>query len=806
MKKLSCALAFFIALLLATPTFAQVDIAVTAVTPLSNIRLSMRTTEPVKVIVKNLSNTNAPEVKVKVTIRTYNSILIYADSTLLAGMPRNSTDTIELQPFEVTETSYYEVIANASIAGFDPNLENNRFSNPRVSHQADIAITSIVTPIENEQKLQKLSFPIKGRFKSTIIEANELDVRVRVEIRRCLDDVVAFQADAYIPELPLDTATVEFQFPTQQGIYDLRKLDAGCYKLIMMTRMTADFSTNNNQLSVGFSIQPNILPNDVMTDSVNAIKDKTIKPGEALPLSFMFGNMGKLVQPSTDVHVSIRNEINVEVYHEQATLTNWLVGESRTQAFPAFSELAGGTYTLRAYTALPGDEFRFNDTLTRKITVERAFTLKIDTILVPTPGQAIEVGSEFTSKALISWTGNAIPSGNIQAVLVMRSVDGKVALPFFANLSGFTDASGSREVLFPQPTGGSHFSELIRGDYTATAILLVEGKPIDTSSSVPFRMAYQHDVSLDSTISPVYYRSYPLGPVSIEQIAVNIGLAPESSVTLDAVITDSKGRMVYHEIVSHPLDVLEEKLILLPAFVPPGKGMYEASFQIDVPNETYKSDNTIFRHRFHVGHMYDAALDSSIDPRPDERKPFGKTFFPAVQYAWLGVDTVPAGSLVDLRILRCSDNSEIYRQTRSGSDVVVFSETSLDGTRLRDLSAGCYHAVFTANHPLDPDHSDDTLVVPFTVEEMSAVRNTSSESFVIERVYQIGNALRVDLKSGSLQPINYAIYNIRGEQVISGESSGDGAVISLAALPSGSYILQASQGTDVARQSFNYIK
>jgi hypothetical protein len=812
MNKVCSLFAVLVAILIAAPATAQVDVAVTGVTPLSNVRLTMGTYEPVRVLVKNHSSVMSPQVKVKASIRTYTNILIFADSVFLPGLPANSTDTVELADFKIPESGYYAVSATAS-ASNDLNDANNTFSNPRVGYQSDVAITAILSPLLDEAKLQKTSFTFKGRFKSTVLEAQEVDVRARVQLRRCHDNMLVFQADSYIPELPKDTVSVQFEFPSAQGIYDVRKLDPGCYKLAMMTRKTSDFNFKNDTLYSTFSIQPNTLLNDVMTDSVNAIKDKAIKPGEPLPLSFMFGNVGKLGQAMTQVSVVIRNESNGIAYTESAKLYDWRIGESRTQTFTPFSTQQSGVYKLQAFTELAEDQYRFNDTLTRTITVEKVYNFTIDSVLVPATGGVFEVGSVITPKAAISWAGNGVPSGDIKAMMVLKSIVGTTEIPFVETLADFTSAFGSREVVFSTPALGHTLAELIRGSYKATVRILIGEQTVAVSTPVNFRVAYQHDVKIETPVSPAYYHSYPLGPIAIENVATNIGLVYEDQATLDATITDRHGVSVYHDVKDRSIDVLASESFTLRAFIPPGKGMYEARFQIDVPNEVLKTDNTILKHHFHVGLIYDAAIDSAINPRPNEIKGQGQNFFPSIYLDWLGMDTVDTDVALELRILKCEDGSQVYHQTLPATvltgpaqGVYTFSSTSLDGTEIKDLPHGCYNAIFTANHPLDLDHRDDTLVVPFSIQGSSAATPGTAALFSIDRLYQSGKDLKVGVTGEPIQPLQYAVYNILGVRILAGTATlaDTEFSIEMSKLSSGTYVLEIQKGQHSTRKSFNY--
>jgi hypothetical protein len=808
MNTIARALLLFFTLAFATTSQAQVDVAIQGALPLSNVRLFAGNTVPVTVGILNLGPNIVQATQVNVTIRTYTNIIVYSDSVIVSGV-HNYVDSVRLKPFEVTETGFYAVFAKVTTKD-DKNIENNSYSNPRVSYQADPAIVGIISPILNDVKLQKLPFTLRGKFKSNSLY-KDLEVRARVEIRRCLDSALMFAADDIIPELPKDTVSVLFDFPTKQGIYDVRKLDPGCYFVKMMTNSMADFDHSNDALTNIFSVKANTLPNDVLTDVVNSIKDKTIKPNEPLPLHFLFGNVGSNMQPSTKVHVVITNEDRAEVYHQQDTLNNWYPFESRAKDFPAFKTDIGGTYKLRAYTALTNDEYRYNDTVTATITVEKLFKITADTVLSPTPDQAFAVGVTFVPKARFSWSGNSVPTGNLKAMLVLKSKTSALELPFVGSLSGFSESSRSLEVSFPTPIGGRKWSELTRGEYTATAYALVDDKTVSIANPVSFRVAFQHDVKIDSFISPIPFQSYALGEIEVSESVKNIGLVDESTVQLDAVITDRKKDVVYEGSAIESIAVLARKPFALPSFTPLSKGMYDVTFRLSMPVEDDTLDGNLLRQKFHVGSPYDAALIEAITPLPNSVIEQGTAFIPGVMLDWYGIDNVVTPIPMSAVITKCDNAQVVYEQhLNDGFDasfqthVVGFSPSSIDGTFIRDLPTGCYNLTFIASHPQDGDRSDDTLVVPFSIEETSDV-NARASTFAIERISQNGSSLNVAL-AGEYGAADYRLYDLHGNIAVSGSANGASFSISMEGLASGSYILEVRSKDEAIRHSISYLK
>jgi hypothetical protein len=71
--------------------------------------------------------------------------------------------------------------------------------------------------------------------------ADLFDVPARLQIRRCSDNALVFQADSIIPELNVDAGNVAFGFPTRQGTtYDVTKLAPGCYNACVIARYQTD--------------------------------------------------------------------------------------------------------------------------------------------------------------------------------------------------------------------------------------------------------------------------------------------------------------------------------------------------------------------------------------------------------------------------------------------------------------------------------------------------------------------------------------------------------------------------------------
>jgi hypothetical protein len=101
---------------------------------------------------------------------------------------------------------------------------------------------------------QKLGFPLIARFAN--LGYRDLDsTPVRLQVRRCHDNSLAFSSDGIIPFLSFTANDVDFSFaPSQAGIH-INDLLPGCYNLLAIARFAADGDRTNDTAISTFAIE-----------------------------------------------------------------------------------------------------------------------------------------------------------------------------------------------------------------------------------------------------------------------------------------------------------------------------------------------------------------------------------------------------------------------------------------------------------------------------------------------------------------------------------------------------------------------
>jgi hypothetical protein len=128
-----------------------------------------------------------------------------------------------------------------------------------VRYEADVRAVAVINPEDDGEKPEGKSFQPVGLFESVGVR-DLFDIRARVQIRKCSDNSLVYQADSIpgIPELNIDEGQKPFSFPAKQGIYDIKNIPAGCYKICVISLLADDGDRTNDTACTFFSFIPKL--------------------------------------------------------------------------------------------------------------------------------------------------------------------------------------------------------------------------------------------------------------------------------------------------------------------------------------------------------------------------------------------------------------------------------------------------------------------------------------------------------------------------------------------------------------------
>jgi hypothetical protein len=227
--------------------------AITVTNPAPNTRTPINISTPIGVRFKNIGGNNQINVPVTAIIKNPAGQVVYRDTAILKNFPSGVIYDTLFREYTFPTNGDYTVCGIAIMTTDDLKLDDTTCTTVKVRYEADVAAVSVFNPQADEEKPYTKVFKPIGTFQSVGV-SDLFDVPARVQIRRCSDGALAFQADSTIPELNTDKGPIQFGFPTKQGNYDITKLTPGCYTQCVIARYPTDGDHTNDTACTTFSV------------------------------------------------------------------------------------------------------------------------------------------------------------------------------------------------------------------------------------------------------------------------------------------------------------------------------------------------------------------------------------------------------------------------------------------------------------------------------------------------------------------------------------------------------------------------
>jgi hypothetical protein len=227
--------------------------------PKDSSRIPLNVGIPVSCEFENIGAFNQAICPVSVYIKNPLGAVVYRDTVILTNFLSGQTREVTFRDFSAVTIGRYEYYGVALLSGDQLQLDDTTMANIFARYEADVAAISVFDPEEDGEKPEGKAFRPVGIFQSVGVR-DLFDVPVRVQIRRCTDNQLVYQADSLpgIPELNNDEGQKKFSFPARQGIYDIRNIPAGCYKMCVIARLPDDGDRLNDTACTFFSFIPKL--------------------------------------------------------------------------------------------------------------------------------------------------------------------------------------------------------------------------------------------------------------------------------------------------------------------------------------------------------------------------------------------------------------------------------------------------------------------------------------------------------------------------------------------------------------------
>ena len=200
--------------------------------------------------------------RVSLVIKNPSGNVVYRDTIVIVNFTSNTYQNVTFKDFTATQKGIYTLCGITLLSNDQLPLDDTSCATLDARYEADVKAISVFDPDDDSEKPEGKGFQPIGVFQNVGVR-DLFDIKTRVIIRRCADNVVVFQADSNpgIPELNIDQGQVKFSFPSKQGAFDTKNIAAGCYKLCVIALLPDDGDRTNDTACVFFSVIPKLQGN-----------------------------------------------------------------------------------------------------------------------------------------------------------------------------------------------------------------------------------------------------------------------------------------------------------------------------------------------------------------------------------------------------------------------------------------------------------------------------------------------------------------------------------------------------------------
>jgi hypothetical protein len=485
-------------------------------------------------------------VKVTAEIEVIGKI-IYRDTVIITTWADGEILDISFKSYTLYTNQKHTLRGIALLPSDEHSADDTAISKFTVWWDSDVQAVSLLLPLQNSKLPSKISFVPSGSFR-WIGEFNKTKtVPVRVQIRWAGDDHLVFKTDTEISSLDFYDGDKAIQFPSQQGIYNIRTLPPGAYKAAIMSLLPDDGDRTNDTAFSYFDIVDNKLQHDISVDSILSPRNQQNYPIAPLPIIVRVTNAGLNKGTNVIVMASIKGPDSTIIYADTAYVIDLDTSTIEDVHFKDFvipkPRYYYGPYKLCITAISTNDEYVWNDTISSSFTVGPKLDIAVLSALAPTPNEIKQAGIVFKPTALLQANWGAVKNIAL-ARIEIRTYDNNI-LVFQADTATPALRVDSEASVFSFPTIGRINTDvcdirfLRSGWYKLIVIVPTNGDNIpgnDTAVSV-FKvegMSIDNEVSVDSILYPLNHSRLTRTPQTIKVRVSNQGLRDQNEVIFNA--------------------------------------------------------------------------------------------------------------------------------------------------------------------------------------------------------------------------------------------------------------------------------
>ena len=221
--------------------------------PLPNSYASAGIPTPIIITFRNIGGSAQTNVPLLAVIEDQTGAVVYRDTEYALSWPSGQTRDVTFKNWSLTNVGPYTFYGIALLPTDQVRANDTISETVRIRYDYDAATVGIINPQPGEQKPYTLAWQPTVYFQSHGSQ-DLFNVPVRVQIRRCSDGGLVFQADSTAEALNYDIFEQKFSFPSKQGVYDISKIPSGCYTMCAMTLLPNDADRTNDTACTQFTV------------------------------------------------------------------------------------------------------------------------------------------------------------------------------------------------------------------------------------------------------------------------------------------------------------------------------------------------------------------------------------------------------------------------------------------------------------------------------------------------------------------------------------------------------------------------
>lgn len=195
---------------------------------------------------QNTGVNDESSVKLLAIIKDRDDNVIYRDSAYETNWISSEERTKGFKNFTLPADGIYTLYGICAMAGDVTRSDDTVLSRFSTGQVIDAEAVAVIYPTLNDDIKVGTSFNPIGSFRWAGGYDDKYPVPVSLEIRRCDDNMLVYQADTVIDTLRIEDEEKQITFPTTWDGWNITRIPEGCYRVAVIATMQFDGNRKND--------------------------------------------------------------------------------------------------------------------------------------------------------------------------------------------------------------------------------------------------------------------------------------------------------------------------------------------------------------------------------------------------------------------------------------------------------------------------------------------------------------------------------------------------------------------------------